>query len=50
MYKEHPLANKLKDSSILDYHPKWTNSSQVKEHKENKKLTKDKPKITWETF
>lgn len=50
IYKEHPLANKLKDSSILDYHPKWTNNSQVKERKENKILPKNKSKITWETF
>lgn len=23
IYKEHPLANKLKDSPISEYHPKW---------------------------
>lgn len=26
-YKKHPLASKLKDSSIYDYNPKWTKNS-----------------------
>ena len=50
IYKEHPLASKLKDSSISDYHPKWHNISQKNETKQSTNLQKDRPKITWETF
>ena len=50
IYKEHPLANKLKDSSILEYHPKWTNSSQVKEVPKNSISVQNTSRITWETY
>ncbi len=55
MYKDHPLAKKLKDSSILEYIPKWTKNSpvkvQVNEKKEKtNKQPKKKHKIDWETF
>lgn len=55
IYTEHPLAKKLKDSSILEYIPKWTKNSpvkvQVNEKKEKtNKQPKKKHKIDWETF
>lgn len=55
IYKEHPLAKKLKDSSVTEYIPKWTKNSpekiQVNDKKEKvEKKTKKKPKIDWETF
>lgn len=56
IYTEHPLAQKLKDSSITDYNPKWTKSSTAKEikqvaiKKDTEKQDKKKPKISWETF
>lgn len=54
-YTEHPLAKKLKDSSILEYIPKWTKNSpvkvQVNTKKENtEKQAKKKHKIDWDTF
>lgn len=54
IYKDHPLANKLKDNPIINYYPKWTKNSQEQVFKENntstKILPKKKHKITWETF
>lgn len=52
IYTEHSLASKLKDSSILDYKPKWNTNSQVKEVNKNNNVPKkkSKSKITWETF
>lgn len=53
MYKEHPIANKLKDSSISDYNPKWIINLPKKETVENKTI-EDKPKIkeklSWDNF
>lgn len=54
-YTEHPLANKLKDSSVLEYTPKWTKNIpekvQVNTKKEKtEKKVKKKPKIDWDTF
>lgn len=53
MYKEHPIAQKLKDSSISDYNPKWIINSPKKETVENKTI-EDKPKIkeklSWDNF
>lgn len=54
-YTEHPLAKKLKDSSVLEYTPKWTKNMpekvQVNSKKEKiKRKTKKKPKIDWDTF
>ena len=51
IYKEHPLAKKLKDSPITDYNPKWTKPPTPKKLKQdNDKQDKKKPKISWETF
>lgn len=61
IYTEHPLSKKLKDSSILDYNPKWTinKSNKVElpkknENKSKKDIEKDGPskkeKITWQNF
>lgn len=52
-YEEHPLAKKLKDSSITEYKPKWTKNIpekiQAKEEKTEKKTTKNL-RIDWDTF
>jgi len=60
IYTEHPLSKKLKDSSILDYNPKWTinKSNKVEtpkkvENKSNNSEKSEKPKkekITWQNF
>lgn len=59
IYTEHPLSKKLKDSSILEYNPKWTinNSNKVEvpkdaeeKHKNIKKVNSKKEKITWQNF
>lgn len=55
IYSEHPLAVKLKDSPITNYNPKWTKTTILKKQKQdtekdNKKIDKTKPKISWETF
>lgn len=55
IYSEHPLAVKLKDSPITNYNPKWIKTTILKEQKQdtekdNKKIDKTKPKISWETF
>ena len=39
-YTEHPLAKKLKDSSIYDYKPDWTRNLSI----ENKNINKNTPK------
>ncbi len=54
-YTEHPLAKKLKDSSVTEYNPKWIKNIpekvKVNTKKENaKKKSKKKPKIDWDTF
>lgn len=55
IYKEHPLAKKLKECSVLEYTPKWTKNIpekvQVNTKKEKlEKKVKKKPKIDWDTF
>ena len=53
MYKEHPLAKKLKDSPISEYNPNWIKNvpKKVKPiEKEIKKENKKKPQIDWDTF
>lgn len=53
MYKEHPLAKKLKDSSIFDYTPKWTKNLPEKiptEEKNIEKPVKKRKKIGWDNF
>lgn len=54
-YTEHPLAKKLKDSSVLEYTPRWIKNlpEKVKVNSKKEKTeekTKKKPKIDWETF
>lgn len=53
MYKEHPIANKLKDSPISGYNPKWikntTNNVRVEE-KNVEKPVKKKEKLGWNNF
>ena len=53
MYKEHPLARKLKDIPISEYNPKWTknttNNIPVKE-KGIEKTVKKKEKLGWNNF
>lgn len=53
-YTEHPLAAKLKDSSIFEYAPTWT-KNMVSTSKGTQKLpdsnsNEKKSKITWENF
>lgn len=43
IYKEHPIAKMLKDSSISEYNPKWIKNIQKKDTVENKTI-EDKPK------
>lgn len=53
MYKEHPIANKLKDSSISEYNPKWIKNSPKKNTIDNKNFenkTKEKEKLSWDNF
>lgn len=53
MYKEHPLAKKLKDSSVSEYNPQWvkntSNNVQIKE-KTIEKPSKKKEKLGWHNF
>lgn len=55
MYTEHELSNKLQDSLISDYNPKWTkNNAEViipKTTKQKEKTEENKKeKISWENF
>ena len=53
MYKEHPLAKKLKDSPISEYNPNWIKNVPKKVkiiEKEIKKENKKKTQIDWDTF
>lgn len=51
-YTEHPLAQKLKDSSIYDYKPEWTKNTNVEYiPKENiTKITRRKRKRSFDNF
>ena len=53
IYKDHPLAKKLKDSSISEYNPKWlrnvTEKKSIKK-KSIEKETRNKEKISWDNF
>lgn len=52
-YTEHPLAAKLKDSSIFEYAPTWTKNTTITtplEKKSNNISNIKKQKITWENF
>lgn len=52
MYKEHPLAKKLKDSPISEYNPKWIKN--LSEKVPIKEKTTEKPpkkeKLGWDNF
>lgn len=52
MYKEHPLAKKLKDSLISDYKPKWSKNYPEKVIVKEKKVekTEESEKLSWDTF
>lgn len=53
MYKEHPIAKKLKDRSISGYNPKWGKNSPKKYTVENKTIedkTKKKEKLGFHNF
>lgn len=52
MYKEHPLAKKLKDSPISEYNPKWTKNETEKviPKKKTKKPEEKKEKLGWHNF
>lgn len=52
MYKEHPIANKLKDSSISEYNPKWVKNIPIKvpviENTNEKPIQQQK--LSWDNF
>ena len=52
MYKEHPIANKLKDSSISEYNPKWVKNIPIKvpviENTNEKPIQQQK--LSWYNF
>lgn len=52
IYKEHPLAVKLKDSPISEYNPKWTKNVPAAPIKEKsiEKPVKKKEKLGWNNF
>lgn len=54
IYKEHILAEQLKDSSISEYKPKWTRNISKETLKENIKKTDEseieKTKLNWDNF
>lgn len=55
IYTEHPLAKKLKNSSIYDYKPNWTKNKNNAEKVEKPKITekqveKKKEKLSFDTF
>lgn len=47
-YTEHPLAKKLKDSSIYDYKPEWTKNNNIEDIP--KKITKKPTKKRKRSF
>ena len=53
IYKEHPLATKLKDSPISEYNPKWiknTEDNTIVKEKEIEKTPKKNEKLEWNNF
>ena len=53
MYKEHPLAKKLKDSPVSSYNPKWVKNLPKKESAKEKIIEtppKKKEKLGWHNF
>ena len=50
-YTEHPLAKKLKDSSIYDYIPEWTKNNRITENSiKNVKKNVKKRKRSFDNF
>ena len=51
-YKTHPLASKLKDSSIYDYNPQWTKNNINNKLPKNEKIEepKNKQKLGFDNF
>lgn len=50
-YTEHPLAKKLKDSSIYDYKPEWTKNNNIEDiPKKMPKKTTKKRKRSFDNF
>ena len=50
-YTEHPLAKKLKDSSIYDYKPEWTKNNNIENMpKKIPKKTTKKRKRSFDNF
>lgn len=50
-YTEHPLAKKLKDSSIYDYKPQWTKNTDIENvPKKIPKKTTKKRKRSFDNF
>lgn len=53
MYKEHPLAKKLKDSPVSEYNPKWVKNLPKKvpvKEKVIENTPKKKEKLGWDNF
>lgn len=53
MYKEHPLAKKLKDSPVSEYNPKWVKNLPKKvpvKEKVIENTLKKKEKLGWDNF
>ena len=53
MYKEHPLAKKLKDSPVSNYNPKWVKNLPKKvpvKEKVIENTPKKKEKLGWDNF
>lgn len=54
MYKEHPIATKLKDSSISEYNPKWVKNTPIKvsviENTKEKEKQIQNQNLSWDTF
>lgn len=59
IYKEHPLAKKLKDDSVSNYNPTWTKNYNTHESKEKpkeepnqeqKNNSNNEPEVSWDTF
>ena len=52
IYTEHPISQKLTNSPIKEYYPKWTKNNSII-HSEVKKITSKpiiKEKLNWDTF
>ena len=50
IYTEHKLSKKLKDSSILDYNPKWAKVNNIDIMQKNTEKDNNYDEISWDTF